>query len=54
MVGQAPVSECTQPGVAELLFEVDGCGGLKEFAEAGAGVGEAPGGNLDPKTVECG
>ena len=51
MVGQEPVRACTCAGVAELFFDV-GSGGLDKFAEAGAGIGEPPGGQLDVEGIE--
>ena len=39
-------------GVAELLFDGGGRRRLKEFSEAGAGVGESPGRQFDTKNVE--
>ena len=41
-------------GVAEFFFEGGRGGGLQKFAEAGAGVGESPGRNLDVEAVERG
>jgi hypothetical protein len=38
--------------VAEFFLDVGGGGGLNEFAETGAGVGEAPGGKLDVEEIE--
>ena len=40
------------PSVSELIFDTSGCAWLEKFAEAGARVGEAPGGNLDSKGIE--
>jgi hypothetical protein len=39
--------------VAELLRDGAGGGGLLELAEARAGVGKSPTGQLDLKPVEC-
>jgi hypothetical protein len=39
-------------GVGELFLDRGCGGGLQEFAETGAGVGESPGRNLDRKSVE--
>ncbi|MEM9883208.1 MAG: hypothetical protein AAF800_09860 [Planctomycetota bacterium] len=43
-----------QPGVVEFFVEGRGGGVLRELAEAGAGVGEASGGQLDGEAVEGG
>jgi len=39
-------------GIAKLLFGAGGGRVLYEFAEARAGVGEAPGGQFDPERVQ--
>lgn len=38
--------------VAEFFFNRGGGGGLMEFAETGAGIGETPGGEFDAEAVE--
>jgi len=39
-------------GIAEFVFEGDGCRELNEFSKSGACVGESPGGQLDIKIVQ--
>ena len=52
MVGVTPVRRCTSPASANFSAVRGGGGSLKELAEAGAGIGEAPGGNLDAELIE--
>jgi hypothetical protein len=40
------------PGVRQLVTHVDGRGVLQELAEPGAGVGKAPGRDLNGKTIK--
>jgi hypothetical protein len=42
------------PGQLQLVVDVDGRSVLKEFAQAGAGVGEAPTGGLDTEMIQRG
>jgi len=39
-------------GVSEFFFDGGGGGGLVELAEAGACIGETPGGEFDAEAVE--
>ncbi len=39
-------------GIAEFFFDIGGGGELNEFAEAGAGIGESPGRELDFEFVQ--
>ena len=40
------------PGIAELFLHRVGSGGLHEFAEAGASIGEPPGRQFDVEGIE--
>ena len=51
-VGLTPVRALTCAGVGEFLFDGGGRGGLDELAEAGAGIGESPGWDLDAEFVQ--